>query len=845
MNELSGPQGAPPSKGRVAVIAVHGVADQLPGETAQAIGAQLAAAAGGITRAASVALKVKPVDPVVSYKRWLPRSLLERGHKSLLQSLSSDFLDDGIGEKKDATRNHSEQHKNNSAHARHAADTGVRFTDYLLAKAEHARTNQRENVAQLALINVDGPGLSADVYEMYWADLSRLSAGTTRIVAELFTLLFHLSRLGSDALALAAVDEPRLRSVRRAHRAADWMFSRVLAPLSLQLLICALVLAPALLAANHREDAVLFMSALVGAGAVSAWFALGQRPRPQRALAVGLVLGCACFAWLGRAGGQSALPFLMSGWLLALCALYYAFMRYCEQRFRAVSLTGGVFFALTLFLLLGFGTKHPGLSQVEGWITGSLFALEGLLLAHAFLWPVLAFMIALSVLLAEVARLRGAKPQHRQALGTAVIGLFTSVGAFLVCLMVCFALSVRWLSPLLGKAVYASWYFSRAPLPGVAGEFLAQRMQATAAALAPISLALLALIGFMVVVFAPSVLRELRVLAAPDPEALGQWLTRGYRFLEGLLRVWGWFVALGASVIAVLLLSAQSAHIAGVELSVRPGSQVFASFEQSMRELSRNWLSSVVYLIGGGAAALLALGHTAARRLRALRGPLDAALDVDNHFREFPRHEISRVRIVERYIALLEHLRDQRYERVVIIAHSQGTVVTADLLRYLQHSHELGGKSRRARVLGEWLKAQQLALLTVGSPLRQLYALRFPDLYGWVLEACGNDAQPCSGPRPGQLGVSHWVNLWCAGDYVGRWLWSSDASSQPSALSVGDDVYTQPAASGQIDGSSWKDCCVAADAHTHYFDLDQQRVAEELLALIRQRPESKQAERAA
>lgn len=68
-------------------------------------------------------------------------------------------------------------------------------------------------------------------------------------------------------------------------------------------------------------------------------------------------------------------------------------------------------------------------------------------------------------------------------------------------------------------------------------------------------------------------------------------------------------------------------------------------------------------------------------------------LDVDNHFREFPRHRIRRVLIVERYVALLDHLRQQGFERVVFVAHSQGTVITAELLRYVQQWHLLGAAS--------------------------------------------------------------------------------------------------------------------------------------------------------
>ena len=76
-------------------------------------------------------------------------------------------------------------------------------------------------------------------------------------------------------------------------------------------------------------------------------------------------------------------------------------------------------------------------------------------------------------------------------------------------------------------------------------------------------------------------------------------------------------------------------------------------------------------------------------RVQALRTPLDAALDVDIHFREFPRKAIPRVRIAERYVALLEFVVDRGYERIVIVAHSQGSVITAELLRYLQQRAKL------------------------------------------------------------------------------------------------------------------------------------------------------------
>jgi hypothetical protein len=79
---------------------------------------------------------------------------------------------------------------------------------------------------------------------MYWADLSRLSGAAPRILTELFTLLFNLSRLGAGAVALAATIKPEKRGLHwlsKAQRCADWMYSRVFAVIILQLIVCAVL----------------------------------------------------------------------------------------------------------------------------------------------------------------------------------------------------------------------------------------------------------------------------------------------------------------------------------------------------------------------------------------------------------------------------------------------------------------------------------------------------------------------------------------------------------------------------------------------------------------------------
>ena len=79
---------------------------------------------------------------------------------------------------------------------------------------------------------------------MYWADLSRLPGFVPQIVAELFTLLFDLVRVGGQAVGIYAASPgtpSSLGQLARWHRIADQLYTRALATLMLQLGLCALV----------------------------------------------------------------------------------------------------------------------------------------------------------------------------------------------------------------------------------------------------------------------------------------------------------------------------------------------------------------------------------------------------------------------------------------------------------------------------------------------------------------------------------------------------------------------------------------------------------------------------
>src|SRR4029077_2151177 len=80
--------------------------------------------------------------------------------------------------------------------------------------------------------------------------------------------------------------------------------------------------------------------------------------------------------------------------------------------------------------------------------------------------------------------------------------------------------------------------------------------------------------------------------------------------------------------------------------------------------------------------------------------------------------------------------------RVVLVAHSQGTVIAAATL--LQHDEST---------------AQRVALMTFGSPLRRLYVRNFPAYFGTGAL-----------PRLRQRQAPRWINLWARTDPIGSWV---------------------------------------------------------------------------
>ncbi len=914
---------------RVAVVAVHGVADQSPGDTARAVAELLVSSAPAGTCYTSsetedLTLRVAPLPPQAASAgapvrtaaaRATPRARERSLVKAFAQSARSDFQRESWSAPETMPQALAARARRPAA-APPEQDRGIAVTNYLLTKhlANGARPETYATTRLSLRRHAAGPDAVAgepdaaatpvDVYEMYWADLSRLSGAMPRIVSELFTMVFRLSKLGRETVdemrgQLCRTRDPQAPGAQAnavawnvlgtLQIALDWLYVNGLALLFTQLALLAIVL-----------------TCLGFASAVDeSWLHLG--------VAIALALFSA-LRWLYRRGDGSWLQSLapiavfalsitalttthaLLQWLTALTllagvtALAELALRLADDRFPLVLAVGRCLWAACALLMLASAAYECAQAGAtpwrDVWVHSTLFATEAVLFAIKWWW-ILAGTLLVAWCAAGLVAQREGGYAGKASVATGRLGIAVSLGMFLVVTMSIWALVEGVLDASADRVGYRPCIFALQPAPagapGAAPEVtyapnacLVSSADARAARARPVPSArtvlddryvrstssfsalatlLLGLVAYLLVMFTPSVLAELKLIVdrrgkahqetvdrrhAPEradadllartqhARALGRWLTAGYKRFD--------VVVLGVTLVGVVL-SLGIAALFAASIFHAAALLAYADFIEQLVSRQSQWLfqplQAMVFSAAGVGAALSVLGGQLSRHIPSLRGPLDVAMDVDNHFREFPRTDIPRAHIFSRYAALLAHLRDEGYERIVVVAHSQGTVISAELLRFLSsHGERAPAPGAQPHLGGKPLPP--VSLLTVGCPLRQLYGARFPALYAWVLARNGH----VFGPRAGDVGARRWMNAFCSGDYVGRWLWSSAtaaALSSPMDSDVADDpfgridVYTgfspDPPAQARLRKAREVEVCLGLGAHTHYFERDQTTVA--------------------
>ncbi len=267
---------------------------------------------------------------------------------------------------------------------------------------------------------------------------------------------------------------------------------------------------------------------------------------------------------------------------------------------------------------------------------------------------------------------------------------------------------------------------------------------------------------------------------------------------------------------------------------ILPDKMLGLTLEQLL-DITRNIQLTVALLLTASAGSLIAFGAQLNKISLGLRGALDAVLDADNYLRLYPRDDNPRAKIYARYCSLLRYLCNWKdpqdkegYDEIVIIAHSQGTVISADLLCFLKHYES---SLTNDSWFGKKAKIPKMYLFTMGSPLRQLYSFAFPNLYNWVYnheDETDNHSHPNPDPER-LLKVKQWVNAYRSGDYIGRDLWHKPED---------DDRWSKVDLDNNLNvlniQENRREFCIGAGGHTHYWDETASEIAHELDRLIRE-----------
>ena len=783
---------------KVAVVVVHGVADQQPSESARQIANLLTDLCPLGTYSTFQEEKIRvPVEPVKVSGETVDR-------RSPFEERNDDAILRHRGTPPAATPDQGFMHDQ----LRHYDPDAPRVFETVRLDGEHNDTR-----------------CGVHVYEAYWADLSRVGQGLLTFFDDLYQFLLHLPSLGRNAVdyARAANDNAGLWPLFSwLHRwSVRWLtlfivvFNLAIASLVLPVLVprllrtggesetskatvtttpCCSLLAPSAkpdsrcspLVVNILGHAFLALAAI---GFV-AWLLHRRRPvaawlwtvAPVLAAGVGWAVADAiCCGW----GAARLLVFeawVLSAVLIALLLKVYEGMR------RGAFLVGGILLIATgvaLFLQL-CGALSSETALAEAVVQVVQLVNIGLQLVWHIHVPWMLFAILIGILCAATTRASGRR-QAWSAVWTSRVSLTLSTALFANLTLAGWAAVFKAVQNIFPKeAPYhpvhvTGWLAGLLCLDDKQTTiylFLRQTLMLSASRA---FILITVVFGVFVIVAVWSILPSVLVESNPPKKqesstlpmrALGVWLTRGLNYIPG-----------AAEIFTVLFLLA--VWIASCSTCAPPPPS--------------SWKA-----ISAAAALLLAL-IGARFWMPGAQAALDIVTDVDNYLRQHPKKNTPRARIAERCASLLEFILSpdrcgHTYDSVIIIAHSQGTALMADLLRFLKlENHPLSAA----------LAAKEPAFFTMGSPLRQLYARAFPGLYSWVWQ--GN------GPTAGDLGVAQWVNAYYSGDYVGRFVWGDNSMlgiwdrRDKGPQDVGNPTV-HPIAAG-ID-----QMCLGEGAHTHYWD---------------------------
>lgn len=674
-----------------------------------------------------------------------------------------------------------------------------------------------------------------DLYEMHWADLSRVGGGFFSFFFEFYLLLYFLPRIGSQTMERARPFDSDKKWYWQlaflSHIVAEYLLV-VIVPIMylcvLSTMACLFtVYTDSVTAESDTANSVALLLILLSIGVVFVyWLFVKGREHDQYwhwfSVPVGATIVLAFLIYLSV---PVSLRWSTVFSHLVLCLVILFAMYVYKQRqtgaFAASVLLTGVTFAGTTFLQFDAGAVDIVVEfmrgfQFSGKIGNSIY--EGLnaaatdgnyakrifyvsCIALFFSAASTAVVIGLFIALSFVSYIAGAiatdlaseekRPYCSRLFWTASTTLIVSG---LLAILITFSLwellyhTVGWWY---GGYLNVSW------VPDTLRHILDVHYMPGVSWIALIIIGVLFYVGWIVV---PAPMSD--VVKQPGNTAeLGALLDRSFTHLN--YAVWV------LTVVFFILIP----FTAFIRVTGNPG----------VSNLDRNVvlgtaLMVIVLMFGRGPAVILRNGFGAA---------LDITLDVTNWFRVQPRTANAKAAICRRYVSILRYLSSwhdpdtkKPYDAVLIVAHSQGTVITADLLRFLKKEQILteGGTDPELQAyFAEEPGTAQLpiSLLTFGSPLQQLYNRRFPHQYAWC-ESSEMLAER-SGADPDSLGVDVWRNIYMSGDYVGRCLWLPDRPENKQSACAPDHRFETDRFIKREGNADAYERCAGFGGHTGYW----------------------------
>ena len=851
---------------KIAVIAVHGVADQSAHDSARAI--------------ANLLLNPKQTDKQIQYTPF-EESTLRIGVRPVIVSQNPPKLEPAPKQnpiRAEQLQNCDQIPDAQPSHAEcltHIENTLDHNGHEFIWKQVHQykgegvkSTYETVRLVGSRLGQGNQPQPDVHIYEMYWADLSRLGTGFVRILGEFYQLLFHLSSLGVHAVESADKEYKNTgwKWYSKTQAAAAQVLSMLIPILNLYLLLIAPITLPGNIPAQYLPIIALCSLAIISA-ALSAYGLFWPNPKtpfwlwaiPPVLLALG-VIGLGYFLLKG-----SFNPWMPIGYYrflaFAWCALSAFIMlllmgEYARRRPHAdkVALWIGVFLAgIITKLLLSAQDSHQGITDAAFKTVEVIYIGLFLCWCAFFILQIAAGLLGCIAVWTSTANHpnlenednQGCRERAERAAWTGRITLAVPSALFIVVTLTLLGALDRVGSRLLPKAHFYTPRFQfpiphQNPISFSGPEFIHQLIIAAASPAFVVVLGCILLTVLMALwSLFPMAWAEVRSPKSEDrvSELFGQWLTNGFQLMNG----WGNCFVFCMAIVFPLgyLYYLLNPQIAAYSWLTEEILGIFATF------------------LVASTTSLLAFRGRLDTLLLGFRSVLDITLDLDNYMRLHPVDNNPSARIYSRYVSVLRYLccwkdpRDEQgYDAILIVAHSQGTVITADLLRFLQRETKRETDPALDRLVNGNLP---IYFFTMGCPLRQLYGISFPHLYNWARHY---DQSPWTlkphkpqhiyhnqKPNPNELlGITRWVNTFRSGDYIGRYLWRSDVCDyQWCKPAVGDDEHTtwsgdrdRPASISEDQNRTRREFCLGGGAHTHYWDGTSDEVAAQIDQLIRE-----------